>query len=89
MIDAINYHGPIKGVTMGTSRILRCHPFVKGGIDYVPRKFTLRRNPDENYAGPYKRKENKWNSCFLFLFELSEYSVDIVLEFGYSYKHLN
>jgi putative component of membrane protein insertase Oxa1/YidC/SpoIIIJ protein YidD len=59
MIDAINYHGPIKGVTMGTSRILRCHPFVKGGIDYVPRKFTLRRNPDENYTGPYKREGNK------------------------------
>ena len=59
MIDAINYHGPIKGVAMGTSRILRCHPFVKGGIDYVPRKFTLKRNPDENYAGPYKRKVNK------------------------------
>ena len=59
MIDAINYHGPIKVVTMGTIRILRCHPFVKVGIDYVTRKFTLKRNPDENYAGPYKRKENK------------------------------
>ena len=30
-----------KGTTMGVARILRCHPFVKGGIDYVPLKFRL------------------------------------------------
>ncbi|MBO0476323.1 membrane protein insertion efficiency factor YidD [Vagococcus sp. DIV0080] len=59
MIDAINCHGAFKGVAMGTSRILRCHPFVKGGIDYVPRKFSLKRNYDERYTGPYTRKENK------------------------------
>lgn len=59
MIDAINYHGAGKGFLMGTSRILRCHPLVKGGIDYVPKKFSFRRNPNEEYTGPYKRKENK------------------------------
>lgn len=60
MIDAVNYHGAIKGFVMGTARILRCHPFVKGGIDYVPEKFSVRKNPDETYRGPYNR-ENKQN----------------------------
>lgn len=44
MIKALQVHGPLKGTLMGTLRILRCHPFVKGGIDYVPVKFSLRRN---------------------------------------------
>ncbi|MGY3765280.1 membrane protein insertion efficiency factor YidD [Vagococcus vulneris] len=55
MIDAVSYHGVIKGTAMGTARILRCHPFVKGGIDYVPKKFTLKKNLDDTYPGPYKR----------------------------------
>ena len=59
MIDAINCHGAVKGVTMGTSRILRCHPFVEGGIDYVPRKFSLKRNPSKKYTGPYTKKKSK------------------------------
>ncbi|KRL10626.1 hypothetical protein FD38_GL001987 [Levilactobacillus zymae DSM 19395] len=29
---------------MGIARILRCHPFVHGGVDPVPDHFTLRRN---------------------------------------------
>ncbi|WP_461198174.1 membrane protein insertion efficiency factor YidD [Enterococcus sp. N249-2] len=44
MIQAIQVHGAVKGTAMGVSRILRCHPFVKGGIDYVPRNFSLKRN---------------------------------------------
>lgn len=54
MIDAIYTHGAIKGVVMGTARILRCHPLVKGGIDYVPSRFSLRKNKDETYRGPYR-----------------------------------
>ena len=30
MIQAIQVHGAGKGSLMGISRILRCHPFVKG-----------------------------------------------------------
>ena len=41
------------------ARILRCHPFVKGGIDYVPLKFRLTKNPDETYHGPYMYRRNK------------------------------
>ncbi|SUO90659.1 membrane protein insertion efficiency factor YidD [Streptococcus uberis] len=46
MIEAVEKHG-IKGVLMGIARILRCHPFVEGGEDPVPDKFTLRRNPQK------------------------------------------
>lgn len=44
MIQAIEVHGALKGFLMGISRILRCHPFRKGGLDYVPEKFSLKRN---------------------------------------------
>lgn len=43
-ILSIEYHGVLKGMIMGIARILRCHPFVKGGFDPVPDKFSLRRN---------------------------------------------
>ncbi|QIK51996.1 membrane protein insertion efficiency factor YidD [Jeotgalibaca porci] len=46
MIQAIETHGAAKGTLMGTARILRCQPFVNGGFDPVPKKFTLRRNPN-------------------------------------------
>nr|WP_061776861.1 membrane protein insertion efficiency factor YidD [Levilactobacillus senmaizukei] len=44
MLQALAEHGAIKGGLMGLARILRCHPFVHGGIDPVPDHFTLRRN---------------------------------------------
>ena len=47
MIEAIEKHGALKGLLMGIARILRCNPFVKGGIDYVPDTFSLKRNPDK------------------------------------------
>ncbi|WP_161980293.1 membrane protein insertion efficiency factor YidD [Streptococcus sp. S784/96/1] len=43
MIEAIEKHG-VKGVFMGLARILRCHPFTKGGEDPVPDFFSLRRH---------------------------------------------
>lgn len=43
-IDAINKHGVILGSIMGIARIIRCNPFIKGGIDYVPDHFTIFRN---------------------------------------------
>ena len=45
MIDALKKHGPILGLIMGISRILRCNPFIRGGVDPVPDNFTIFRNP--------------------------------------------
>lgn len=45
MVSAIEKHGWLGGLMMGLARILRCNPLVKGGVDPVPDKFTLRRNP--------------------------------------------
>lgn len=44
MLQALAKHGAVKGGLMGLARILRCHPFVHGGVDPVPDHFTLRRN---------------------------------------------
>ncbi|MER2295320.1 MAG: membrane protein insertion efficiency factor YidD [Desemzia incerta] len=43
-VEAIEIHGAFKGSLMAASRILRCHPFVKGGYDPVPNTFSLKRN---------------------------------------------
>lgn len=45
MIDSLQKFGLIKGLVMGISRILRCNPFIRGGVDPVPDKFTIFRNP--------------------------------------------
>jgi len=38
MMQAIEIHGVIKGIILGTYRILRCNPWSKGGYDPVPPK---------------------------------------------------
>ncbi len=45
MIDALKKHGPILGLIMGICRILRCNPFIRGGVDPVPDNVTFFRNP--------------------------------------------
>lgn len=56
-IQALQTHGGFKGSLMGTARILRCHPFVKGGIDYVPLKFSLKRNTSDKKQPNYTYKK--------------------------------
>ncbi len=36
MIEAIETHGILKGLYLGTKRILRCHPWGGSGYDPVP-----------------------------------------------------
>ncbi len=44
--EALIKHGALLGSLMAIARILRCNPFVHGGVDPVPDYFTLRRNPN-------------------------------------------
>jgi putative membrane protein insertion efficiency factor len=37
-LGAIQEHGVVKGVTLGTLRIARCHPWAAGGVDDVPER---------------------------------------------------
>jgi len=34
--EAIQVHGAVKGSALAVWRILRCHPFSKGGVERVP-----------------------------------------------------
>jgi putative membrane protein insertion efficiency factor len=43
-IQAVKRFGALRGGLMGAARILRCHPFVRGGYDPVPDNFSLKRN---------------------------------------------
>jgi putative membrane protein insertion efficiency factor len=35
-LQAIQHHGVIRGVWLGSRRLARCHPWADGGIDDVP-----------------------------------------------------
>ena len=47
--DAILRHGVFRGLYLGIRRLLRCHPWNAGGVDYVPEAFSWR-------AGTAQRK---------------------------------
>lgn len=53
-LEALQVHGPIKGLMLGSWRVLRCNPWSRGGVDHVPTKGHWRRPewvPPEDWAG--------------------------------------
>jgi len=42
MIEAVQHHGVLRGIWLGMKRLLRCHPFSKGGFDPVPEAEAIR-----------------------------------------------
>jgi len=34
--EAIQLHGPVKGMMLGINRLRKCHPWHEGGMDPVP-----------------------------------------------------
>ncbi|MCI7671532.1 MAG: membrane protein insertion efficiency factor YidD [Schaalia hyovaginalis] len=53
-MEAIEVHGPIKGIILGTWRLLRCNPWSLGGVDHVPPKGRWKPEPwtpPEDWAG--------------------------------------
>jgi uncharacterized protein len=43
--ESIRRYGALRGLLLGSWRLLRCNPFSHGGFDPVPDRFTLRVGP--------------------------------------------
>ncbi|WP_050181070.1 membrane protein insertion efficiency factor YidD [Domibacillus robiginosus] len=41
--EAVQKHGALKGGLLAIIRVLKCHPFHPGGVDYVPEKWPPRK----------------------------------------------
>lgn len=58
-MEAIDRYGVLRGGMMAAWRLLRCHPFVKGGLDPVGKDATRRNLRDEwGTHGPTARIAN-------------------------------
>lgn len=53
-VTSLQTHGPLKGVVLGSWRILRCNPWSRGGVDHVPAKGKWKAPewiPPDDWAG--------------------------------------
>jgi putative membrane protein insertion efficiency factor len=46
-LEAVELHGAWRGSRLAAWRVLRCHPFVRGGYDPVPRP----KHPPQRHRG--------------------------------------
>ena len=62
-MEAIDRYGVLRGGAMAVGRILRCHPFVKGGYDPVVREpnSTSARNAGQWPVGEIRHHECRAN----------------------------
>ncbi|HTW30535.1 MAG TPA: membrane protein insertion efficiency factor YidD [Candidatus Sulfotelmatobacter sp.] len=51
-MEAVERHGVLRGALMSAWRLLRCHPFAKGGYDPVPQSGTDRWQEAANDERP-------------------------------------
>lgn len=57
-IEALYMHGPFRGSWLAATRIVRCHPFCKGGIDPVPPRHGCDASPA---CDTHKKAEHRSN----------------------------
>jgi putative membrane protein insertion efficiency factor len=53
-VEALEVHGPVKGLVLAAWRLLRCNPWSAGGVDRVPARGRWRPDPwvpPEDWAG--------------------------------------
>jgi putative membrane protein insertion efficiency factor len=50
-MEAVERHGVLRGGWMAVWRVLRCHPFVKGGFDPVPVETKKQRHGFHGFHG--------------------------------------
>ncbi|OKL48545.1 membrane protein insertion efficiency factor YidD [Boudabousia liubingyangii] len=57
-VEALQTHGLLKGLTLGTWRILRCNPWSLGGVDPVPEKGRWRVKEFPSYSEIQEARKN-------------------------------
>lgn len=45
-VTALERHGPLRGTWLTTLRVLRCHPWARGGVDHVPPRARSHAEPE-------------------------------------------